>query len=702
MPQRSFNIALVGNPNTGKSTLFNLLTGLDQKVSNFPGVTVDKKKGNFVSIDGKTCTLIDLPGTYSLYPKSEDEFITSKTLLDKDDPDYPHLIVFVAEATNLKRNLLLYSQVADLGIPILLVINMMDELPLSKTDILIDELAKQLGVQVVGISAKKDRRLLLLKQALSYCNYVATQKTIYQLNEQERSLIELLPFPKLTPYAKLLLVHHEHKLHFIDTLTHEAITQKIETLKFDIAAAKAQETIARYCKIQQILAQTVIPLKFTDPEPNPKNRFDAIATHPIAGFALFLIALYIMFQSVFSWSAYPSEWIENFFTYTSTWATNTLPEHPLSHLLIEGVWAGLSGVLVFIPQIAFLFTFIAILEDSGYMARVIFMMDKLMKKVGLNGRSVIPLIGGFACAVPAIMSARSIGNKKERLITILVTPLVSCSARLPIFILLIAITIPNSTLLIFNVQTLVLMSLYGISLLSAFLVAFILNKIIKAETKSFLVMELPAYRIPVWHNVAQSVYSKVKTFALDAGKVIILISIVLWGLSSYAPSGKFDTIEQKYTLAVQMKQLYPTQAQQLIQSEKLENSYAGIIGKSIEPLIQPLGFDWKIGIALITSFAAREVFVGTMATLYSVQGDADNLSSIRKKISTATNAHGVKTFSLASSWSLLIFYLYAMQCMSTLAITLRETGHWKWAVIQFIYMGAMAYLLSWIAYTALV
>jgi ferrous iron transport protein B len=400
-----------------------------------------------------------------------------------------------------------------------------------------------------------------------------------------------------------------------------------------------------------------------------------------------------MFQAVFQWSSYPMDLIDLFFTNASIWVSNTLPPGVFNDLIVNGILAGIGGIVIFVPQIAFLFAFIAFLEDTGYMARVSFLTDRLLKVVGLNGRSIIPLLSGAACAVPAIMSARTISSWKERIITIMVTPLMSCSARLPVYTLIISMIIPEEMYFgVFNLQGLVLMSFYLLGFVAAILIAFILKFIIKTNEKSFFIMEMPSYKIPDWKTVIYTIIEKVKIFLFDAGKIIIAISVVLWLLSSYGPSENFKEIENKYQGI--------EGSSGLIASEKLEFSYAGIIGKTIEPVIKPLGFDWKIGISLITSFAAREVFVGTMSTIYSV-GD-DDIISIRDRLKNEKNKEtGEAFFTPAVGISLMLFYAFAMQCMSTIAIVYRETNSIKWPLIQFLYLTILAYLSSFFAFQLL-
>lgn len=657
-------VALIGNPNCGKSTLFNILTGLNQSTANFPGATVEKKTGSAKIKDpsGKTLPVefIDLPGAYSLNPKSMDEKIAVEVLIDPASPHRPDLILFVADASNLKRSLFMATQVIDasgvegaLRLPVVIALNMMDVVEKRGMEIDSELLSQRLGVPVVPISARAGSGIRQLEQVIVAKNEI--------------------PSKRISPPQNPAGPNEE------------------------------QQSIERYRIITGIL-HGCLKLKAKQDEETFSSSTDKILTHKIWGYLIFLAVLLLIFESVFFLSAYPMQWIESLFLFFSQWGTANLPPGEFSDLLVNGILAGLSGIVVFVPQIALLFFFIAILEDSGYMARVSFIMDKIMRKFGLNGRSVIPLLSGVACAVPAIMSARTISNWKERLITILVTPLMSCSARLPVYALLIALVVPaDQKWGFFNMQGLVLMALYLIGFLAAIGSAFVMKYIIRSKERSFFIMELPPYRSPRWGNVGLMIYDKVKVFLLDAGKIIIAISIILWFLASHAPGNRFEEIEKKYAdrySAVERDISSERQddLSQIVASEKLEASYAGILGKAIEPAIRPLGFDWKVGIALVTSFAAREVFVGTMATIYSV-GDESNDQSIREKMSTEIDPEtGNKRYTFAVGLSLMLFYAFAMQCMSTLAVVYRETGNMKWPVIQFVFMGLLAYLASFIAY----
>ena len=697
-------VALVGNPNTGKSTLFNTLTGLNQKIGNFPGVTVDKKTGYCQLADGRTAEIIDLPGTYSLYPKSQDESIVFSILADKANPLSPDLVVVIVDATNLKRNLLLYTQVADLKIPVIIALNMMDLAKKAGISIDVDLFSKKLGVPVVPISARKIEGIDTLKAAINFANKIALQEESIEVEAIAPELIgQISKELKLdNPYYALQLAHQHETIKFISAAESERIEELEHEFSFHSQKAQAAETIARYNFINDLLYDTV-KIPETAKEQTLSNKIDKVLTHKIFGFIIFLAILLFMFQSIFSWSAYPMELIGDFFVWAQSNLHSILPAGPLTGLLVDGVLGGLSGVMVFIPQIAILFAFISILEDTGYMSRVTFMMDKLMRKVGLNGKSVVPLIGGFACAVPSIMSTRTIENWKDRMITIMVTPLITCSARLPIYVLLISLVVPNRNVWwLFNMQGLALTGMYIFSLISAITVAFVFKFIIKGRERGYFIMELPVYRMPRWNNVAYSMYERSKAFVFQAGKVIIAISVILWVLASYGPGERFRQIEQKYAQPQYKQNLKPEELTRAMNSEKLENSYAGMLGHAIEPAIKPLGFDWKIGIALITSFAAREVFVGTMATIYSVEGSAEKMESVQQKMKTAKNPEtGQPVFSLAVAFSLMMFYAFAMQCASTVAVVYRETKNWKWPAIQFAYMTVLAYAASFIAYNLL-
>ena len=694
------HIALVGNPNSGKSSLFNALTGLHQKVGNFPGVTVDKKTGD-LTIGQYPTTLIDLPGTYSFYPKREDEWVAYRVLMGVDEQVKTDVILLVADASNLKRNLLFCSQIIDLKIPVVLALTMNDLAAKKGIKIDVAGLQEDLGIPVVAVDARKNKGLSTLKEAIEAIIKTPRSKTQESfIDNKNLATAAIDEFKQLYPthsdYAALhYLMHHE--TFPLDAEMQDTIEQIEIKHQFNHTKTQAAEILQRYTRIQQIMKRRV-----TEPDPTAKkkrtDRLDNIFLHRVGGYFILLTVLFLLFQSVFWMAKFPMDGIEWIFTNLTTYLNTVLPAAWWQDLLVNGIVAGLGGIVVFVPQIMILFGIITLLEDTGYMARISFLSDKLMRKVGLNGKSVMPMISGFACAVPAIMSARNIENKKERLLTILVTPFMSCSARLPVYTILISLVIDEKIYFGFlSLQGLVMMGLYLLGILMALLASFILKLFITIKEKSYFILELPVYRAPRWGNIGMTMLQKAKIFVTDAGKVIMIISIVLWFLSSYGPSNKMEPLQKNYEAAIQANPSNTAVLEKQYHTDKLANSYAGIIGKQIEPIIQPLGYDWKIGIALVTSFAAREVFVGTMATLYSVEED-DN-ASLREKLQAAVWPDGKPVYSLAAALSLMIFYVLAMQCMSTLAVVKRETGTWKWPVVQFFMMTGLAYVLSWITYT---
>lgn len=700
MSNKNIHIALVGNPNSGKSSLFNSLTGLNQKVGNFPGVTVDKKTGSVALDDRSTAELIDLPGTYSLYPRRADEWVAYKVLMGADTEVKADVVLLVADASNLKRNLLFCSQIIDLKIPVVMALTMNDIAAKKNIKIDISGLEADLGIPVVAVNPRKNKGLNELKKVLAQVarmgNNTAPRDFIEnkKLAPQAITAVQQLDH-QLSDYAAVhFLINHEN-FPLSDSLQHK-IEQIEKEHQFNPTKTQADEILQRYTRIRQIMQQNVL-----EPGPLEKKLFtdklDNLLLHHVWGYVILLSVLFLLFQSIFWLAVFPMDGIEWGFAEVSGWLGSTLPEAWWSDLIINGLVAGLSGILVFVPQIMILFGLITILEDTGYMARISFLSDRLMRKVGLNGKSVMPMVSGFACAVPAIMSARNIENRKERLLTILVTPLMSCSARLPVFTILISLVIDDTYYLGFlSLQGLVMMALYLLGTVMALVVSYVMKWFIKISEKSFFILELPIYRAPRWKNVGITMVEKAKIFVTDAGKVIMLISLLLWFLSSYGPGERIEQTEAKYAVLIQQTPQKTDSLERLASTEKLRNSYAGILGQWIEPAIKPLGYDWKIGIALITSFAAREVFVGTMATLYSVEETDD--SSLREKLQSAKHADGTKVYTLAAALSLMVFYVLAMQCMSTLAVVKRETKTWKWPIFQLVYMTVLAYAMSWITY----
>lgn len=699
----NIHIGLVGNPNSGKSSLFNCLTGLNQKVGNFPGVTVDMKVGSAKIADQLYAEFLDLPGTYSLYPKRSDEWVTYNVLINEEHEEHPDILVVIIDASNLKRNLLFASQIIDLKTPVVLALTMMDLAKKKGVIIDVKGLERELGVPVIPINPRKNKGIAELKKTLQL-----TAAELYKAPARDfvpgaywgggtvEAIREILP--DISEYKALHLAINYKDIEMSDD-TKQKVESSLANISFNKTKAQADEIMERYARIKAIMQQTVV-----EPDSLQKSLFtdklDNLLLHRLWGYLILLGVLFLLFQSVFWLASFPMDWIETAFASASSFLDNNLPAAWWSDLLINGVVAGLSGILVFVPQIMILFGLITLLEDTGYMARISFLTDRLMRSVGLNGKSVMPMISGFACAVPAIMSARNIENKKERLLTILVTPLMSCSARLPVYTILIGLVIPSHYVLGFlSLQGLVMMGLYLLGLVMALIVSYVAKWFIRISEKSFFILELPTYRTPRWKNVIQTMINKAKVFVFEAGRIIMVISLILWAMSSFGPGKRMKQVEQHYA----EQKLKAGADLKLITKEyhtaKLENSYAGILGKTIEPVIKPLGYDWKIGIALITSFAAREVFVGTMATLYSVEDDSD--LKLRQKMESAVREDGTKVYTLASGLSLMIFYVFAMQCMSTLAIVKRETRSWKWPVIQLLYMTSLAYVMSLVVYQLL-
>ncbi|MBU7576977.1 MAG: ferrous iron transport protein B [Flavihumibacter sp.] len=697
-------IGLVGNPNSGKSSLFNALTGLNQKVGNFPGVTVDKKTGICDLGEQQKATLIDLPGTYSLYPKRGDEWVTYQVLMGQDKEVKLDMLILLADASNLKRNLLFVSQIIDLKIPVIVALTMMDLARSKGIEVDLEGLERELGVPVVAVNPRKSKGFPQLKKVMAATakgqykapafDFIANHELAAGAVSEVKQLV-----PGLSDYKAIhYLIHHEN--FELEVGLQEKIEGAEKNHAFNPTKTQAEEILLRYARIKTIMGQTV-----AEPDPLHKtiltDKLDSILLHRVWGYLILLGVLFLLFQSVFLIAQYPMDAIETGFGALGSWLGEVLPATWWSDLLINGIVAGLGGIVIFVPQIMILFGLITVLEDTGYMARISFLTDKLMRKVGLNGKSVMPMISAFACAVPAIMSARNIENKKERLLTILVTPLMSCSARLPVYTILIALVIPQKMIGgVVSLQGLVMMGLYLLGIVLAMAISWIAKWFIQNKDKSFFILELPMYRVPRWKNIFTTMIQKAQIFVFEAGKVIMVISLLLWAMSSYGPGERMAQVEAEFAAK---KAAQPEALEELEKAEasaKLANSYAGILGKAIEPAIEPLGYDWKIGIALITSFAAREVFVGTMATLYSV-GDSDDESGLllREKMQQEKKSDGSPVYSLATGLSLMVFYLLAMQCMSTLAIVKRETRSWKWPMIQLAYMTALAYVMSWLVYT---
>ena len=732
-------VALIGNPNTGKTSVFNQLTGLNQKVGNYPGITVEKKTGSCKLPDGQAAKIIDLPGTYSLNTTSLDESVAVELLLNRNNPDFPDVVAVIAEVENLKRNLLLFTQIKDLKIPTLLVINMSDRMEAKGIQIDYEALAASLNTKIVLVSTRKKEGITELKEALA--NYAdLSLEPVLNASRIDPPYFERLAatFPNEDLYKLWLVITQDVNFTPLDK---QAPKEDLATFKThskqQLKQLQHKETALRYQVINAALKETYT----VDVEKANgwQARLDRIFTHKVWGYLIFFSILLLIFQTIFDWSSVPMDAIDALFAQLAEGTKNALPAGVFTDLLAEGIIAGIGGVVIFIPQIAFLFFFIAILEETGYMSRVVFLMDRLMRPFGLSGKSVVPLISGTACAIPAVMATRTIENWKERLITILVVPFTTCSARLPVYLIITSLVIPSGRFMGLSYKGLTLMLLYLLGFGGALLSAWLLNKILKIKSRSLFVIEMPRYSKPLWSNVFYTVVEKTKSFVWGAGKIILAISVILWFLGSNGSSTDFKNAEEIVTQRIeehglsaysqnyirenletyagtlstkfggnaavqdslsQMRQLLSENARlQEIASYRLEHSYIGWAGKTIEPVVQPLGYDWKIGIAVITSFAAREVFVGTLATIYSVGSEQEE--TIKNRMGAELNKEGKPLFNLASGISLLLFYAFAMQCMSTLAIVKRETNSWKWPLIQLASMSVIAYLTALIAYQLL-
>ena len=650
-------IALFGNPNTGKSSVFNMLTGLRQQVGNFPGVTVEKKSGSF-KIAEKEHTLTDFPGTYSIYPRTKDEEVVYRVLTDSTSTEFPELALVVLNASQLKRNLLLCSQLYDLKIPLIIVVNMSD-------------IAQRKGISL---------DLQKLEELFPGSSVVSTNARIGLGKDRLLEAISSFNFKNQEANNRLII-------------------SDFEAAPIDNLSKQVSETKERTSWIDKVLPaiQKNEEIKTTN-----QSKLDQILVHWFWGYLIFVAILLVVFQFIYAFASYPMDAIDLLFITISNYLQETLPAGIFSNLLSQGIVPGIGGVVIFIPQIALLFFFISILEETGYLSRVVFIMDRIMRPLGLNGKSVVPLMSSVACAIPGVMSARTISDWRERLITILVAPLMSCSARIPVYTLLIALVIPDEPVFgFFNLRGIVLFSLYALGLVSALVIAFILKKIIRTKEKGFLVLEMPDFKSPRWQNVWITVFEKVRIFVWDAGKVILAISVILWVLASFGPGDSIEKAEQESSVQIAKKSWSEEEKNQFVASAKLEKSYMGIMGKTLEPLIEPLGYDWKIGVSLLTSFAAREVFVGSLATIYAVHDTSDDNTLLINRLRMEKKVDGTPIYTLATGCSLLVFYVFAMQCMSTLAVVKRETSSWKWPLFQLAFMGLLAYSMSFLTFMML-
>ncbi|MEH6406128.1 MAG: ferrous iron transport protein B [Leeuwenhoekiella sp.] len=697
---KQLSVALIGNPNTGKTSVFNRLTGLNQKVGNYPGITVEKKEGVCKLPRGVKAHILDLPGTYSLNASSLDENVVIELLLNKNDKDYPDVAVVVSDVENLKRNLLLFTQIKDLKIPTILVINMADRMQRKAITLDVAVMEKRLNTKIALVSSRKNEGFEELKEIITEYKTLSIEPCVNASVIAPDYFDRLRKaFPNQDLYKLWLVITQDVNFGKLDRNEVKGISSFQTESKSNLKRLQQKETIVRYQFINGVLKETQ-QIDHASAK-DLRSRLDRVLTHKFWGYIIFFAILLLIFQAIYDWSAYPMDLIDQAFAAIGEWVDTNLPPGAFTDLIAEGIIPGLGGIVIFIPQIAFLFLFISILEETGYMSRVVFLMDRIMRRFGLSGKSVVPLVSGTACAIPAIMATRNIESWKERLITILVTPFTTCSARLPVYLIIISLVIPDKKVLyIFNYQSLTLMLLYLLGFGTAILSAWLLNNILKIKNKSFFVIEMPNYKLPLFKNVAYNVIEKTKSFVLGAGKIILAISIVLWVLASNGPGKDFAQAEETATQEMNEGQFPAAELDKHIASYKLENSYIGYMGKAIEPVVRPLGYDWKIGIAIVSSFAAREVFVGTLATIYSVGSNEEE--TIKNRMAGEINpVLGGPLFNFASGVSLLLFYAFAMQCMSTLAIVKRETNTWKWPVLQLVFMSGFAYLVALAAYQIL-
>ncbi len=695
---KQIKVSLIGNPNTGKTSVFNLLTGLNQQVGNYPGITVEKKEGICKLSRGVKAHILDLPGTYSLNASSLDENVVIELLLNKKDKDFPDVAVVVSDVENLKRNLLLFTQIKDLEIPTILVINMADRMNRKGITLNIEVLEKELNTKIALVSARKKEGIDELKKLIE--SYALLPKTpcvnaLTFAPDYFESLQKT--FPNESLYKLWLVITQDVNFRKIDKQNLDITPDFKIKSENELKRLQQKETIKRYQFINNVLKQgLVVDEKAAT---GTRAKLDRVLTHKFWGYFIFFGILLLIFQAIYDWSSYPMDMIDEGFAWLSEVTKSMLPAGPFVDLITEGIIPGLGGIVIFIPQIAFLFLFISILEESGYMSRVVFLMDRVMRRFGLSGKSVVPLVSGTACAIPAVMATRNIENWKERLITILVVPFTTCAARLPVYLIIITLVIPDEKVgWVFSYQSLTLMFLYFLGFGTAVGSAWMLNKILKIKNKSYFVIEMPGYKVPLFKNVAINVVEKTKAFIFGAGKIILAISIILWVLASFGPNDKFNNAEENITQ--EYADLSQEEQDHKLASYKLEHSFIGYAGKAIEPIVAPLGYDWKIGIGIISSFAAREVFVGTLATIYSVGSDEEE--TIKNRMAAEINPKtGGPLFNFASGISLLLFYAFAMQCMSTLAIVKRETNSWKWPMAQLVFMSVLAYTIALIAYQVL-
>ena len=702
MSKNEIKVALIGNPNVGKTSIFNLLTGMNQHVGNYPGVTVDKKVGFCKLSQIINARIYDLPGTYSTNPNSMDEKVAVSCLLDRDDIDFPDVVVVVADVENLKQNLYLFTQIKDFGIPTILAINMADRMKPRGITIDIPALEAALHTRIALVSTRQKTGIEELKELI--INYKKLSlETLVDIARIDppffSSLKEKFPNEEL---GKLWMVISQN-FEVVGALRKVEIQKENIKTEAEIKRMQQRETILRYQVINNALKDTY---KVT--AVGTRALLDKILLHKVWGYVIFMAILLLIFQVIFYVSEYPKGWIESALGWVGEWLSGILPEGSLTSLLVDGVIPGLTAVVSFVPQIALLFFFISLLEESGYMSRVVFLMDRIMRPFGLNGKGTIPLISGAACAIPAVMATRTIESWRERLIAILVTPFITCSARLPIYLIIIKLVIPQGNYFFFDNQAVALFALYMLGVFMAIFSAWLLNKflVLKHTIKTHFIIEMPTYKVPLVRNVLLTVYEKSKAFVVNAGKIIFFMTVLIWFLQTHGLSEKYRNAE---THTEQMAAQYgwdQEQKEHYLLSYRTENSLLGNMGKFVEPVFRPLGYDWKISIAVLGSFAARETFVSTLATIYSLgevdveEGEAEQRTVITR-LQEEMRPDGTPMFNLATGVSILLFFASAMQCISTFAIVRKETNSWKWAIIQWLFMTGFAYLSAFAAYQIL-
>lgn len=702
MSKNEIKVALIGNPNVGKTSIFNLLTGMNQHVGNYPGVTVDKKVGFCKLSQIINARIYDLPGTYSTNPNSMDEKVAVSCLLDRDDIDFPDVVVVVADVENLKQNLYLFTQIKDFGIPTILAINMADRMKPRGITVDIPALEAALHTRIALVSTRQKTGIEELKELI--INYkklsLETLVDIVRIDPPFfSSLKEKFPNEEL---GKLWMVISQN-FEVVGALRKVEIQKENIKTEAEIKRMQQRETILRYQVINNALKDTY---KVT--AVGTRALLDKILLHKVWGYVIFMAILLLIFQVIFYVSEYPKGWIESVLGWVGEWLSGILPEGSLTSLLVDGVIPGVTAVVSFVPQIALLFFFISLLEESGYMSRVVFLMDRIMRPFGLNGKGTIPLISGAACAIPAVMATRTIESWRERLIAILVTPFITCSARLPIYLIIIKLVIPQGNYFFFDNQAVALFALYMLGVFMAIFSAWLLNKflVLKHTIKTHFIIEMPTYKVPLARNVLLTVYEKSKAFVVNAGKIIFFMTVLIWFLQTHGLSEKYRNAE---THTEQMAAQYgwdEDQKEHYLLSYRTENSLLGNMGKFVEPVFRPLGYDWKISIAVLGSFAARETFVSTLATIYSLgevdveEGEAEQRTVITR-LQEEMRPDGTPMFNLATGVSILLFFASAMQCISTFAIVRKETNSWKWAIIQWLFMTGFAYLSAFAAYQIL-